>query len=436
MIRKFTVCLMLCLTVLIVSSCNEDAPTPPKSSLSVDSPTGVVGVTKFHFTVTHVNADAITLFPYGTAQAALGSVLIDPAKFVDGKAVVEFVYAKVGAWQAVVQTNNHSGDGKSVKNVQSEPVTVTVTNNLSTLSGFTLTDYDTKGKKNAIKATKTDTLADRRHIQVTMPFGADITKLVASYTVDQAATVSVSGGADTPTDSVRRNFTSPITYTVKSQDGAKTTDYVISVVVTPAETYKGIKTFTGTLQSAAVKGRGVPAYTDSVNNIIVVYDTLGTPTDRFDSVRVKYTLTGAFAAMNYGSVALKQDSLLDLSGAAKQVTVKAQDGTSKVYSIYALQAPKLQLSFQDLTPVVMGVNNNFSITLNVLKQSSKVYATTFNVVPPTGATLVSVKAGNTTISSGDNVDFKKPVTFWVTLHNTALNIDYSVAYTASIKELP
>ncbi len=431
MIRKFTVCLMTCLTVLLVSSCKDEAPSPPKPSFTVNATSGTLGVTEFTFTINQVSADAITLFPYGVDHGALGTVLIDPASFSGNQAIVKFKYGTIGTWQAVVQSNNHSGDGKSVKNTQSDPVTITITNNLGTLSNFTLADT-TKNAKSPFKATNVDTSVPG-NITVTMPYGTDVTKLTASFTTEQGAVVTVNGTAQ-KSGKGTNNFTSPVTYTVKSSDGTSTKTYLVTVNVTPVETYKGLKTVGGKLTSAVVKGRTVSGYADSVNNVVVIYDTLGSPANRFDSVRFEYATTGSFATVKYGTAALKQDSLLDLSTNNKQITVAAQDGTTKVYTIYALQAPKLWLSFEDLNPVVDGSNSDFNITMNVLKQSNKHYNTYYSVDLPANTTLVSVQAGSTAIASGDDVNFAKPVTFWVTVHNSTYNIDYTVAYTASLKE--
>jgi len=58
MIQKFTVCLMICLTCLLVSSFNEEALSPPdKSSCTADKAGGAAEVT---FTTQTVAKDKYT----------------------------------------------------------------------------------------------------------------------------------------------------------------------------------------------------------------------------------------------------------------------------------------------------------------------------------------------------------------------------------------
>ena len=127
MIRKFTVCLMLSAWFLASSCDDEEAASPPKSSLDVNVTTGPANDTEFTFTVTQVNADAVTLYPYGIAKAVWGTITI--TDFEDGVAVVPFTYAQVGTFEAVVVSNNHTADGSSVKNSVSNAESITITSN-------------------------------------------------------------------------------------------------------------------------------------------------------------------------------------------------------------------------------------------------------------------------------------------------------------------
>lgn len=462
MIRRFTVCLMTCLTVLIVSSCKDEAPSPPKPSFTVNATSGIAGVTKFTFTINQVSADAMTLFPYGVEHGAMGTVLIDPTTFSGGQTTVTFTYATVGTWQAVVRSNNHSGDGKSVKNTESDPIAITITNNKGTLDAvnFTLGDY-TKDAKKPVKGIKTDTTfvsktptSSIHNITVTLPYGVDVTKLRAIYSADQAAVVTV-GSTAQESEKTENNFTGPVVYTVKSADGSYTTTYNVTAVVKPIEKWTGIKAISGKLQSKGVKDRVLQGYADSVANVIVFIDSLNSAavaSTRFDSVRINYTLDGTFAVMKFGSATgtLKEDSLINIGGNNVVLTVKSQDSTntSKAYKVFVVDAPKMDLWFYDLNPQVQATQSDYNYVFNVLAQPDKHYDIEYIInALPANTNVVSVDAvdgdGNTINLGGLNdtddigyVNFASPVMINVTLHNSVLNggLDYVVTYKASLKQ--
>jgi len=464
MIRKFTVCLMTCLTLLIVSSCKDEAPSPPKPSFTVNATSGIAGVTKFTFTINQVSADALTLFPYGVDHGAMGTVSIDPASFSGNQATVVFTYATVGTWQAVVRSNNHSGDGKSVKNTESDPVTITISNNQGSLdaANFTLGDY-TKDAKNPVKGLKTDTVFVSKTatsridtIKVTLPYGVDVTKLRAIFSADQAAVVTANGTTQ-QSATTENNFTTPVVYTVKSADGSYTSTYRVVAIVKPVEKWTGIKAISGKLQSKSVKDRAVQGYADSVANTIAFIDTLGSAavaSTRFDSVRVNYALDGSFAVMKYGSPTgtLKVDSMINIGGNNVVLTVKSQDSTntSKAYKVFVVDAPKMDLLFYNLKPKVKATQSEYNYVFNVLTQSDKHYDVEYIINQlPANTNVVRVDAidgdGNVVNLGGlndlddiGNVNFATPVSIKVTLHNSALNggggLDYVVTYKASLKQ--
>jgi hypothetical protein len=135
MMRKFTTCLFIgCSTWFYLSSCNDDeASAPPQTSFTVDKFTGDANETEFTFVIDQVNAKAISLLPYGADRPSLGGILVE--NFENGKATVKFKYAEVGTFQAVVVTNNHTGDG-DVKNTYSDTETITIGSDKNELKDF------------------------------------------------------------------------------------------------------------------------------------------------------------------------------------------------------------------------------------------------------------------------------------------------------------
>src|SRR5882672_9187619 len=212
--RKYIYCLMLGLLGVVFYRCNSDqVSAPSQPSFAVDKTAGLVGSTQFTFTVNHVDADAISLFPYGTEDATKGGILLQPSDFTSGKATLAFTYAFVGTFNAVVVANKHSADGKTVKNVQSASQTITVTNNQASMSDFSVTD-NTTDSKNPVSFTGS---FSGTNITVTLPYANrnSITKLVAAYTASSFAVVTV-GTTTQVSGTTINNFSSPVTYTVKS----------------------------------------------------------------------------------------------------------------------------------------------------------------------------------------------------------------------------
>jgi hypothetical protein len=426
--RRFTYYFLSCFIWFSLDSCvdNEDISAPPKSALSVDKTSGLVDNTEFTFTVTQVSSQATSLYPYGANEPGF---LV--TNFANGQAVVKFKYAKPGTFNAVVKTNNHSSDGKVVENKISDPVTVNITSDLSAITAFSF--------KNSTKTTITETPA--KTIVVVVPYGVDVTKLKAIYTASGFSKVTV-GGVEQISDSTVNNFSSPKAYVVTANNGTASSTYTVTVNVTPAEHIYTFKSITPKAVSTSAKNKILGVGIDSVAKTIVIYDTLGTPSTQFDSIRFGYQLKSQFAILKYGAKVLKQDSLLNLKAVSKQVVLYPQDtavvGTAgpQTYTIKTTVAPKFQISFP-LNPVVQGKTTDFNIKLNVLKGTTTGsiptnYTITF---PSASVTLVNIKANGVLFTDGAIVNYTKPVTFEITVNDPAVGI-YVVTYTATVTVLP
>lgn len=425
MIRKFTHYLLLSTFWFSVVSCvDEEVASPPKPSFQASKTTAAVGE-EITFTISEVNADAVSLLPYGLPGGDAG-VLVE---FTDGTASVPFSYSRPGTFQAIVVANNHTGDGESIKNVKSDPISITITSSENSISEFTFPDI----------STETTIDEDAKTIDVTVPYGTDVTKLKASYTASGFTKVTV-GGTEQTSGTTVNDFSAPRVYTVTADDGT-TSAYTVTVHVTPVETINTIKSISATAVSSNSDEKELPVFVDNVNRIIVIYDTLGTAAAQFDSVRVGYELDGSFATLKYGGKAMKQDSLLNLT-AEKELVVYSQDsanaGGIQTYTVYAVQAPKLHLSFpllvpdpaKDVEPV------NFTMNITALKGTDisdiNTVATTDE---PAGVTVTGMKVDGATFVTG-SVDYTEPVTLELTVDDGNLGIIYTVAYTVTVTVVP
>lgn len=426
MIRKFTHYLLLSTFWFSVMSCVDDeVASPPKPSFQASKTTAAVGE-EITFTINEVNADAVSLLPYGLPGGDAG-VLVE---FTDGTATVPFSYSRPGTFQAIVVANNHTGDGESVKNVKSEPISITITSSENSISEFTFPDI----------STETTIDEDAKTIDVTVPYGTDITKLKASYTASGFTKVTV-GGTEQTSGTTVNDFTTPKVYTVTADDGTATT-YTVTVHVTPVETTNTIKSIGAVAVSTNADEKELGASVDNVNRTIVIYDTLGTPSSQFDSVRIGYELDGDFALLKYGGKVMEQDSMLNLT-TDTELEVYSQDSTNaggiQTYAVYAVDAPKLHLSFPLLIPDPADdvEPENFTMNVNVLKGTDvsdiKTLATTDN---PTGVTVTGMKVNGATFVSGTAIDYSEPVELELTVDDGNLGVIYKVVYTITVTAIP
>lgn len=421
----------LLVVYLLASSCNddEDVSSPPASTIQVNATSGLVGDTEFTFTISSADASAITILPKGQENTGKAGILVSKAQFSGGStATVKYKYDEPGVFSPVVVTTNYSLDGKNVKQTVSAPVTVTITSNKNEISAFSIGDN---------KSETIDQGAGTILVKVPFdPYGktGGLSAVKATFTAAAFSVVTVGGtvqkSGETPND-----FSTPKVYTVTAQNGTTKT-YTVTLQVAPVETTSEVKTFGAKSISKANDGKELSASVDNTTKKIVIYDTLGTPSNRFDSLRVNYELVGKFAVMNYGTAELEQDSLLNLTS-SKSVTVKAQNASTATFAVHAVAAPKLSLSFGGLNPTVAGKNKNFNISLNVLTGTTVTnIATTSSTNSPAGVSVTGIKADGVAFTSGNSVDFSEPVEFELTVNDTNIGVTYKVIYTATVTVLP
>jgi hypothetical protein len=431
MMKRFTPFLFACAVALLLIRCDDDeASSPPKSSFTVDKTSGLANDTEFTFVVDQVSATDISLLPYGTERPNLGGIRI--TNFKDGKATVTFKYEEVGTFDAVVVTTNHTADGESVKSAFSDPKKVTITSDRKAISDFTFE-----------KSTSSVIDEDAHTITLVVPYGTNVTALKAKFSVSPFTTVTVGGTAQT-SDGTTNNFTNPVVYTVKSNDGTSV-EYTVTVNVTPVEQTFELKGVTGKVLAGDLKDKVFTGAVDNDNHTIVIYGPSGTPATAFDKISLNYEMAGKFAYLKYAGKKLKQDLEFDLN---PPVTVDAysQDslgaGGTQEYMVYGTDAPKLNFSFPDLTPEVVGTVDGFTITLKVLKIAGTEFSTVADIVSIADEANASLNDlqyqdanGNwVPFSQGDFVDYTKNVNFRLPVTDTRLDggITYWAVYKVSV----
>jgi hypothetical protein len=428
MIRNFTNQLFLAFLLLLsLTGCEDELSKPAKSTLTVDKTTGLVGDTEFTFSVTQVNANTISLLPYGLPGGDAG---IQVKSFSGGVATIKFKYAKPGTYNAIVVSNNRSDDGKLI-NTQSDPVQIIITSDNNSITEF---KFD---------KVSTETTIDQgvRTIAVTVPYGTNLTKIKATFTASAFSEVSVDGSVQS-SGSSEVNFTNPVTYRVKANNGA-TTDYVVTVSVTPIQTINTITSASAKATSKAANDKALPVSVDNMMRTLVVYDTMGTPTTNFDSIRIGYKLDGSFSYLKYGQKKLKQDSLFNLAvDPIEQFVVFPQDslvtGTA-TYNVYAVAAPKLKLNFNELVPSPVGSfkPTNFNYDVRVLAGTDISQLSTIATIEVTAnqsVTDIKVMDGGPTLVAGvpSDINFTIPQKIELTVNDTGLGITYKVIYSVSV----
>jgi hypothetical protein len=419
----------VCLLWVSVNGCKDDeASQPPTPTFTVDRNTGLYNSTEFTFTVDQVGSNAVSLLPYGEDHPNDGGILIPASSFSNGKAVVKFTYGQVGTFNAVVVANNHTGDGLSVKNATSSPTAITITSNRAAISDFSF--------KTSTKTT-IDTTAHT--VAVVVPFGTDLTTLKAKFAVSDFAKVFV-GTSEQTSETTVNNFTSPVTYTVKGQNGSVSQDWKVTVSVTPVETDHSFKAAAAAIASTgSTAGRALASFVDNTNHVVVVYDTLGDGTAAdLDSVSVDLTRDNSFGYAKIGTHKLAAGDTISLA-ADKTVTAVAQDSSRVDYTLAFRYAPNLHVDFNQLNPVVSGDNDEkFEVNVDVLTGTAVAsLIPTFTFAPHAGAV---VNAAAITIDQGDNaplaytlgtpVDFSKAVTFIVPV--TEGGVTYNVKYKVTL----
>jgi hypothetical protein len=244
------------------------------------------------------------------------------------------------------------------------------------------------------------------NISVTVPYGTNVTALVATFTTTGA---SVKVGATTQVSGTTpNNFTSPVVYTVTALD-ASTKDYTVTVTAAPNPA-KDITAFSFTTPAAVG--------TISGTNILVTvpYGTNVT------ALVATFTTTGA--SVKVGSTTQVSGTTPNNFTSPVVYTVTAADSSTKDYTItvtFSSNPAKDITDFRFVAQTAVGVieGSNISVTVPGGTDVSAL-AATFTT------TGTSVKIGSATQVSGVTFnDFTNPLTYTVTAVDGSTK-DYTV----------
>jgi hypothetical protein len=175
-------------------------------------------------------------------------------------------------------------------------------------------------------------------ISVTMPFGTNVTALIATFTntgtgVKVGATTQVSG--TTPND-----FTSPVAYTVTAGDSTTAT-YTVTVTVAPnfakALTAYSLAGTTGSINETAKTILVTMPFGTSVTALVATFTTTGTGVKVGATTQVSGTTANNFTS-------------------PVAYTVTAADSTTATYTV--------TVTLATIAPVVLGTAGNFTIFAN------------------------------------------------------------------------
>jgi len=274
------------ITVLVSGSIRPS--TKAITSFSLNGTTGVI-----------TGTDIALTMPFGTAVSSLIATYITTGSSVTVSGVTQNNGVSANNFTSPVIYTVHAEDGST----QNYTVTVTVAAN----TDKTITTFSLDGTSGVISGTS---------IALTMPYGTDVTGLIATFTTTGA---SVTVGATPQISAITtNNFTNPVTYTVHAADGS-TQNYTVTVTVA-ANSDNNLVEFSlnGTL--------GV---VNQDNNTIVVVMPYGT--SDLSSLTATYLTDGESVTVN-GVEQVNGVTPNDFTNSVIY-TVHAQNGETKDYAV-------------------------------------------------------------------------------------------------------
>ncbi|MFY0607029.1 MAG: hypothetical protein JXR10_09955 [Cyclobacteriaceae bacterium] len=154
---------------------------------------------------------------------------------------------------------------------------------------------------------------DNYTIALEMPFGTDLTSLVADFGVSYGATANV-GMTDQVSGTTVNDFTSPVTYTITAEDGETTQDWTVTVTISP-NTATDITSF-------SIPGQVAASSIDPDNHTIEVEMPFGT---NLTSLDASFELSVG-ASVKVGSVSQTSGVTSNDFSVPVTYTVTAEDG--------------------------------------------------------------------------------------------------------------
>ena len=255
-----------------------------------------------------------------------------------------------------------------------------------------------------------------KSIAATVPYGTNVTALVATFTTT-GSSVKV-GSTEQVSGMTANNFTRPIIYTVAAADGS-TAGYTVTVTVALSSA-KAITAFsfsspfaTGTIDEGAKTIAVKVPYGTNVTALVATFTTTGSSVKVGSTVQVSGTTANDFRSpITY--------------------TVTAADGSTAIYTVtvtVALSSAKAITAFSFASPATTGVINENAKTIAVTVR----YGTDVRALVATFTTTgSSVKVGSTVQVSGTTAnDFTNPLIYMVTAADSS-----TASYTVTVTVTP
>ncbi len=409
---------LFAMSAALSSSGCGDSPQPPESSakeissfafLSAHNPGLAADITA------PINDATVTVtVPFGTNVTALvatfsttgTSVAVGDIAQVSGRTTNDFTKPVVYRVTAADHTT---------KDYQ---VAITV----APSAAKDLTALSFQSTQNVGLSTEVIATIDGTTVTATMPFGASITGLVATFSIT-GASVTVGGTAQT-SGTTPNNFTSPVIYRVVAADGS-TKDYTVTVTVADGSAKDLI-----VMLFRATNNPGFPADVTAMINGTTVTATVPYNTN-LSALVAAFSITGA--SMTVGGTA-------QVSGVTRNdftnpviYRVVAPDSSTKDYTVTVTvaSAPKDLTAFSFLYAQNGGLPDDVYATIKGTDVTAAVPVGTplTGLVAAFSTTGASVTVGGTAQTTGvTRNDFTNPVIYRVTGADN-LTQDYTVTVT-------
>jgi hypothetical protein len=263
-------------------------------------------------------------------------------------------------------------------------------------------------------------------VAVTVPFGTDVTQLVATFaTTGQAVSVA---GTTQVSGTTANDFTSPVVYTVTAED-TTTQDYTVTVTIAPGDA-KDLTSFEfltvdnaglATDIVATITGTDIAAtvpFGTDVTALIARFQTTG------DSVTVgAVTQTSGMTANDFTAPVVYTVTALDASAQDFTVTVTVAPSPAKDLTAFSFLAADNAALSADVTATITGTDVAATVPFGT-DVTALVASFTH-----TGATVAV--AGTTQASGTTPNDFTNPVLYTVTAADNSSQ-DYTVTVTVAL----
>ncbi|UKS24997.1 S-layer homology domain-containing protein [Paenibacillus sp. HWE-109] len=393
--------------------------------------TATDGTTKTTYTVNVKANDANEFLSFGLPEQT-GSAIIDAVahtveiEVMSGASVNNLVATFVLSAEATVKVGTIDQASGTTVNDFTNPVTYVVKAENGTVQNWKVTVTVAVGTENEITAFSLTQQTGQAVIDATdhtvaiqVANGTSLTNLKAVFTLSAGATAKV-GTTDQVSGTTANNFTNPVVYVVKAQNGI-TQNWTVTVTAAFSSA-KAITAFSFPQQTG-------PAVIDATAHTVVIQVVYGT---NVTSLKAVFTLSpGAFAKV--GSRGQTSNSTVNNFTNPVTYLVRAADDSTQnwIVTVNVAAASSVKdltaFSFQGLSPAVVGTINGANIALTVPNGT----AVSSLVATFTSSAGSTVKVGSTAQVSGTTAnDFTSPVTYMVTAQDGTM-ASYTVVVTRS-----